>query len=152
MATPSIEVRYEDMSVETTASVGDKQIPTVMRSVKGMFKVRWRHRRSALLRRVQRRMAGRQRCMEVWKVPPSTAPAMPAEPAAPPPLPSRLTPQGLVGSSKQRPLRIIEGASGVLRPGRFTLVLAPPGRSEEAAARRACRRGVHSSVRTWCCT
>jgi energy-coupling factor transporter ATP-binding protein EcfA2 len=32
-----------------------------------------------------------------------------------------------VGGDSRRPLRIIEGASGVLRPGRFTLVLAPPG-------------------------
>lgn len=35
--------------------------------------------------------------------------------------------QKMVGAGKQRPLRIIEGASGVLRPGVFTLVLAPPG-------------------------
>lgn len=33
----------------------------------------------------------------------------------------------MVGSGTTRALRIIEGASGVLRPGRFTLVLAPPG-------------------------
>lgn len=33
----------------------------------------------------------------------------------------------MVGAGKQRHLRIIEGASGVLRPGVFTLVLAPPG-------------------------
>ncbi|PSC69376.1 ATP-binding cassette transporter isoform B [Micractinium conductrix] len=73
MASPSIEVRYEDLSVSTTALVGDKQIPTVVRSVKGVFKS----------------LAG--------------------------------------GGGGQRPLSIIKGASGVLRPGRFTLVLAPPG-------------------------
>jgi hypothetical protein len=39
MAQPSIEVRYEDLSVETMASVGDKQIPTVMRTVKNVVKV-----------------------------------------------------------------------------------------------------------------
>ncbi len=33
----------------------------------------------------------------------------------------------MLGAKSQRPLKIIEGASGVLRPGRFTLVLAPPG-------------------------
>jgi hypothetical protein len=35
--------------------------------------------------------------------------------------------QSMLGAKSQRPLKIIEGASGVLRPGRFTLVLAPPG-------------------------
>ncbi|EFN59720.1 hypothetical protein CHLNCDRAFT_133292 [Chlorella variabilis] len=72
MAPPSIEVRYQDLCVETTAAVGDKQIPTVLRAVKGVLK-------------------------------------------------------GLVGASGRRPLRIMDGASGVLRPGRFTLLLAPPG-------------------------
>ena len=52
---------------------------------------------------------------------PTASPARRRIPAAP----SQL--QGLVGGGSRRPLRIIEGASGVLRPGRFTLVLAPPG-------------------------
>lgn len=43
------------------------------------------------------------------------------------PKPFLLAKQKMVGAGKQRPLRIIEGASGVLRPGVFTLVLAPPG-------------------------
>jgi ABC-type multidrug transport system ATPase subunit len=33
----------------------------------------------------------------------------------------------LVGAQNRRPLKIIDSVSGVLRPGRFTLVLAPPG-------------------------
>lgn len=37
------------------------------------------------------------------------------------------TPQSVLGTAAQQPLKIVEGASGVLRPGRFTLVLAPPG-------------------------
>lgn len=72
MAPPLIEVRYEDLCVETTAAVGSRQIPTVTRTLGNSFKA-------------------------------------------------------LVGAGRQQPLRIIEGASGVLRPGRFTLVLAPPG-------------------------
>ena len=43
------------------------------------------------------------------------------------PAPSCCPLQGLVGASGRRPLRIVDGASGVLRPGRFTLLLAPPG-------------------------
>jgi hypothetical protein len=39
MAPPSIEVRYQDLSVETQASVGDKQIPTVMRTLKNAGRV-----------------------------------------------------------------------------------------------------------------
>ena len=39
LAPPSIEVRFEDLCVETSASVGDKQIPTVMRTIKSSLKV-----------------------------------------------------------------------------------------------------------------
>lgn len=39
MAQPSIEVRYEGLCVETTASVGSKHIPTVARTVTNSFKV-----------------------------------------------------------------------------------------------------------------
>lgn len=39
MAPASIEVRYKDLSVETQASVGDKQIPTVTRAIKNATRV-----------------------------------------------------------------------------------------------------------------
>ena len=39
MAAPSIEVRYEDLRVQAQAAVGDKQIPTVMRTLKNTAKV-----------------------------------------------------------------------------------------------------------------
>lgn len=42
LAPPSIEVRYKDLCVETTASVGSKQIPTVARTLSQSFKARER--------------------------------------------------------------------------------------------------------------
>lgn len=38
LAPPSIEVRYKDLCVETTALVGSKQIPTVARTLSQSFK------------------------------------------------------------------------------------------------------------------
>ncbi len=129
MATPSIEVRYEDMSVETNASVGDKQIPTVMRALKGMVTVGAAaalHAQDVNAKRTPSPSVPVCACTAAGEAVggPSCAPLLLAKAIL------RLRPalQGLVGARKQRPLRIIEGASGVLRPGRFTLVLAPPGR------------------------
>ena len=153
MASPSIEVRYEDLSVSTTALVGDKQIPTVVRSVKGVFKVGAGSGCGWVLRRLPLVVAalvgvcgGATSGLLLW----CTASWGPArwswvvqrsrgcgracgrclplglpQPTATTPCPCAQSLAG--GGGGQRPLSIIKGASGVLRPGRFTLVLAPPG-------------------------
>ena len=130
LAAPAIEVRYRDLSVETTALVGSKQIPTVARTVSSSFKAR---------RREQLQGRGRAAGRLLVLAPEQAAPLLPQRTHSRA-LARPRHPQKLVGAGQQRPLRIIEGVSGVLRPGRFTLVLAPPGSGKTTLLRALVRR------------
>ncbi|GAB4820274.1 hypothetical protein N2152v2_007320 [Parachlorella kessleri] len=82
---PTVEVRYHNVSVETSAVVGDRRIPTLVRTVTSKV-------------------------------------------------------ENVVGSRNRLRYAIIDNVSGILRPGRLTLLLGPPGSGKSVLLRTLAGR------------
>lgn len=88
MPTPTVTIRYKNLSVKTSALIGDKDLPTLPHAVQ--------HALFSFL-------------------------------------------------EAKRPLSIVDNASGILRPGRLTLMLGPPSSGKTTFMKALVGRYRHSS-------
>ncbi|CAI5487608.1 unnamed protein product [Closterium sp. Naga37s-1] len=132
VAIPTVEVRFEDIHVEAGVYVGDRSVPTLPNYMRDVLSVSPCFRPPLLPSRHGLSHVGSRRCSRIkhnfLTILAGTSRSTPS-----PPIPyaqwliSQL-PRALhlLRDSRQR-LPILNGCSGILKPGRLTLLLGPPG-------------------------